>query len=168
MPALPAWPGSPGKAVQEERERAEAVEALKADLTDVAPLLTDLSAVSDASVLSTQGLVSVLEDLISRLGLGDKFHWGLSLPRQFTNGELVENAARYSLYKPPRDIIVRGLSYVVNTVAAGNDEVAVAIKSEDGATTLRESGKVAGKLNANTGRVDVDFTADIELQSDNF
>jgi hypothetical protein len=108
-------------------------------------------------------------ELLQRGGLPEKFWPGLTLNGfpLYQASSIIPTAAQVShvRFVPPRNMTVRGLSLGCLVIATANDPCAIALKAENGTTTLAASGAVEGKLNAAAGRVDIDFTADVALEA---
>lgn len=108
-------------------------------------------------------------DFFWREGLPEKFYPAVQLPAGFTGLTTYSptaGKANYWRFQPRRKVTLRGVSVIVSTAAASNDETAVAVLAADRTTVLATSGAVAGKANV-TGRVDYDFTADVVLDPAN-
>lgn len=146
-----------------------ASQPLDADLTAIAALATTtfgrslLEAANAAAVRTAIETNSMAQfDALERRGLLEKEHFGLSTPTGVTTFAVVANAMRATRFVPLRDMVVRGLSWVVSVAASVDDPCAIAMLDTNGKTKLAASGSVSGKMNA-TGRKDVDFTADVNL-----
>jgi hypothetical protein len=75
------------------------------------------------------------------------------------------NSTHMLRFEAPKNIVCRGLSFVLTSLATSNDACAIVMKAENGKTTLASSGSVTGKLNATVARQDIDFTEDVLLEA---
>lgn len=158
-----------GAAAAAQAAAIAASQPLDPDLTTLAgitstamgqTLLAAASAAAARTAIETNSMAQF--DALERRGLLEKEHFGLSTPTGVTTFAVVANAMRATRFVPLRDMVVRGLSWVVSVAASVDDPCAIAMLDTNGKTKLASSGSVSGKMNA-TGRKDVDFTADVSL-----
>lgn len=151
---------------------ANASQPLAAALTSLATtspsaygkaLLEVTNALKAREAIETNSMAQFEANL--RNGLPEKFWWGLTYPFSLNQLVAAENEPKYSRFVPHRDIICRGLSVPLIVAATANDKCAIAMKAANGTTTLAASGAVENKMNGALGRVDIDFTEDVRLES---
>lgn len=107
-------------------------------------------------------------DRLYRSGFPSKEWPGLTTPQLagLTSNQITTTRAiRGSRFIPWRNLKARGLSFAITVLASKADECAVGILDETCKNLVAISTAQAGLLSGSTGRKDVDFTADVELEA---